>query len=61
MGDKLLTRAIGIGDDRGMEGHLDLHIALLNTVVRLKQQQYRGYTVCSLEGAITSCDAILRW
>ena len=61
MGDRLLTRGIGIGDDRGMEGPLDLHIALLNIVVRLKKQQYRGCTTCSLDGAITSYDAILRW
>ena len=62
MGDRLLTRRIGIGDrDRGMEGLPDLHIALLNIVLRLKQQQYRGCTIYTLEGARTSYDAILRW
>ena len=61
MVDRLLTIGIGIGHDRGMEGLLDLHIGLLKVVVRLKQQRYLGCTIHSLEGAITSYDAILRW
>ena len=38
---------------------LDLHIAPLNMGIRLRQQQYRGCTTCSVEGAKLH-DVILR-